>query len=396
MKIDHIHSAIGSPLEAEAAFLHLEQSVNNHARATSWDLCSDVNYRYSPEYGRPFELAGYARELGDLAISYAAPDDSLRKEVIVGDKAWCFSHPDTLAQEVAVRDALKVSSTSSTRTVLTHERSPNYFVKTSLPRRHFLFDRKLTPLVVASSIAISADLEQAAASQEVSWAFLPESIGISSVSHSQIFREFTPRPVRQEPTVLVPGFALYSRDLSNPDDPTLLEQLIERHRANNPAGYLLDTIIGPIQDTWAEVLRKRGLLLEMHGQNTVFELTQQNLERPVVRDFHIYSDGGIRAERGLAPLANNTIEPVQRSEQWTLCYDYFIGRLFLRHLVAGFLESYPKYSQAEIEDAIAQRFRQYHGDIASIMPADSTYRLSHDPHQVNGKPINIPKPPVYR
>lgn len=266
----------------------------------------------------------------------------------------------------------------------------------SLPKRHFLYDRSMRAHVTEHSIKVSRDLEEA--SQEKGWAFLPETIGVVDGTTGLVFREVAPRPISEKLAMLIPGFALYSKDYSEPDGSSILTQLVKQYAPEKPLDFLVDRVIGPLQDCWANVLRERGLLLEMHAQNVLFELGDEGLGRVVVRDFQsIFSDSAIRDARKLPQMDIDTFEPNQRTKQYSLCYDHFLGHRFIKHLVNNFVKQYPDYDESLISRIIAYRFRRLHGDLSDEMPNETTWRLARGPEKINGQPlIETGTPPNYR
>jgi hypothetical protein len=68
---------------------------------------------------------------------------------------------------------------------------------------------------------------------------------------------------------LVPAFSLFSRDLRNPSDPTLLSQLGEVW-GHDKARVLLDDLLAPVVSAYFAMIRNAGLQGEWHSQNVVF------------------------------------------------------------------------------------------------------------------------------
>lgn len=386
MRVEKLQEAVGDVAATEQQFLHLEQQVNDFRGG--WEKFSEIDYKYSPEYGASFQLETTIRNLGEVSIMSAAPDKRLTSSVVYGNGVNFLRHPDVTNHGEPLNDevGIEVAATSSTRTVLTRGLPYNFFVKTSLPKRHFLYDRSMRPHVTSHSIDVSADLEKGSAGKD--WAFMPESLGFIDEKSGLVFREMKQRPERDEPTLLIPGFALYSTDYCSPDDKSVLSQLIEAYSPNKPLNFLLDSVVGPLQDCWADVLKNRGLLLELHAQNCLFELGDEGLGRVVVRDFQsIFSDREIRSANMLDQMSIDTFEPDQRAKQYSLCYDHFVGRMFIRHLVNDFVSQYPDFDEAMVGKVIAHRFRQSHSGLASEMPKETTFRLAHGPIKINSQPL---------
>jgi hypothetical protein len=65
---------------------------------------------------------------------------------------------------------------------------------------------------------------------------------------------------------LIPLFSLFSPDRRSPDDPLLIEQLLD-HWGTGAETTLCDTILGPIVDGFFELILQQGIQIELNAQN---------------------------------------------------------------------------------------------------------------------------------
>ncbi len=336
-------------------FLHMERYVNEDTRTYSrFASYSEV----APEY-RPGSLSGYfdvpclclAREGSELYLNDPLPE--LRDKYVSEERILFPVHPEVFyaskftypvaGRRFPLEGFVSVAPTASTRTVFNF--SDHNFLKLHCPRRISRFSRRLRVNVIRNSIFASRELGEV---DIPFFGYLPETIGAAydfgGESWGFILRESLPRPRVAEPRYLIPLFALYARDSRFPGDPSLLTQLIEHHHAD-PESFVLGSLILPLIAAWCRVVRERGLILEMHGQNTLLELDDDLLPRRVIyRDLDVFTDPETRTERGLGdPFRKNRIGvdlAYGRREVYSLAYDSFLGHHLLDYLARALKEAY--------------------------------------------------------
>ena len=332
----------------------------------------------------------------DVNILLANPNPRLVREILGKDVVKFFSHPEmgndkTYLQEASIPETSRledeiytVTPTASTRTLLTHGRDYNFMIKTDLDKRHYRFIRRLKGSSVLHSVQISQELERITSSGNLEeYSFLPESIGIVAGDKDSgagvLFREIVPRPVTSNTSVLIPYFSLYAKDLKNPDDLPLLVQLIKHNsRSGDELGYFAETILGKIVRNWTKFATEYGLLIELHGQNTLLEVDESlQPQRIVHRDFQsIYVDRKIREQRGLPiPFRKHIVgEEVgtDRPKQFSIAYDHLVGDFLLDRLARTFLEYFPGYSYQQIANNVKGIFNRGFPNANEIFP-NQTY-----------------------
>lgn len=291
------------PIQELEATRHMERYVNNVKPGSHSDW-SDTDIKYSPHEGiEEFPTPVYGLSPETATVIKANPDPELQKEILGKEVVKFVVHPELaddpeymervgIDPDTKLDEPYLVTPTASTRTLLTKGRDYNFMVKTDLDKRHYRFIRRLKGSSVDHSVKISQELERITSTEETpEYAFLPESLGVVVGNKDNgagvLFREITPRPLVPESRVLVPYFSLYVTDLKSPQDEPLLIQLIKQNaKAGKEAEYFIDTILGKVVRTWTHFATQYGLLLELHGQNTMLEVDSElKPQRIVHRDF---------------------------------------------------------------------------------------------------------------
>lgn len=389
MKIETLHQ---QGLEATC---YMERYANNVKDGSHSDW-SDTNIIYSPHEGiEEFPVPVFGLKSEDVTVFQANPNQQVFRDIVGKEVIKFFVHPDMAndteyLDRIGIEPNLKLSETyivtptSSTRTLLTRGRSPNFMIKTDLDRRHYRFIRRLKGSSVEHSIQISQELERITATSELpEYAFLPESLGVV-VGNSQngagaLFREVVPRPLQTETRVLVPYFSLYATDLKNPNDEPLLIQLIKQNvKPGKEVDFFVDQVLGKIVRNWTFFASKYGLLLELHGQNTLLELNaKMEPQRIIHRDFQsIYVDQQIRAQNGLSTPFNKHLvgeeTGTDRKTQFSIAYDHQVGDYLFDRLINTFRIYYPQYGYEQIASRVRQIFHIGFPDWQEAFP-DETY-----------------------
>ncbi len=383
MQLTKLLQALQSPAARETNFLYLERYVND-AKGDFTDF-SDVDPRYSPESGVVEFNAPFVRIREDmLSIFQDQPSPEVHSAIFESDTALFMWHPDVPSPFSAADGHIVVAPTSSTRTLLTRKLAYNFMAKTDLDKRHFRFIRRLKGSSVEHSIAISRDIRLATETSTVSfYAYLPEVIGLvygdMQTGTGVLYRELKPRPLVQEPRVLVPYFALYSQDGYFPQDKPLMFDLIERHSGNDPLEYFVNVLVGLVQDTWVYFVANRGLLPELHGQNACLEIDANGVPtRLVHRDFQsLYSDRERRGALSLPQFKKHHAgeeDNITKEQQYSLVFDHFISNYLFARMVRPFVTQYPQYAFDDVAKQIQTRFRGLKDNPLDVFP-DTTHRF---------------------
>jgi len=315
-KAKELSQALVSKTEVAKAqlsqWLHQERYVNgiaprkNNPHATY----TEVEEQFRPGGENPsFKLPMFSlsREMCNVHLSKVA-DPTIVANYSDANVVQFAVHPQVFAKGVEPhleklankpQKFINVAPTASSRSLFVIDESTArpHIVKTHLPLRITRNMRGLNDPKIEHSLAISDRIGAALASfKNPKFAYLPETFGVSikgkksSDSWGYLVRELTPRPFLPDaqPRALLPLFALYSTDKASPDKPPILCDLIEAS-GEDPKKFVLERILHPIIRVWADTYQKTGIILESHGQNTLFELNEKGLpDRVVSRDFSAY------------------------------------------------------------------------------------------------------------
>ncbi len=337
----------------EEAFIYLERRMNNE------NFPADIAEDYKPHSGiDKFELPFVLLDLDEVNHFEVGPDKRLVESLYVGNKIRFFVHPEMhqdyknkgLIRLASKDGSINVSPTSSTRTVFTREKGYNFMIKTDLEKKLGDGIKKLKGKHLEHIKNIGVEFEQA--NLPKCFSYLPESIGAVYYSNGKevgmFAREFNTRPkIGTSRKYILPFFSLFSLDTTNKKDPFLLCQIMEN--VNKKRGLELslfsERILEPYLNAWAYLILERGLVLEMHAQNTLLEIDEKgNPLRIVYRDFQdVFIDTEIRRAKRLHSdfnrnivgqaertykIGNEIIKDSKKCRQisYSLSYDYRMGR----------------------------------------------------------------------
>jgi len=300
-------------------------------------------------------------------------------------------HPDALScdtllyrdilQAAAPGPLLRVSPSANVRTVFVHAIDDRpvapHWLKLHYPRRLSRFTRRLRQSIIELELWVSDELHR------VGIPILAEVAGgVIGAEPAErwgfILREAMPRHQEIPPeSDFFPCFALYGTDHFEPARPPLLAQLIER--SGEPAeAFIIERILAPMITMWIRALRSAGLILETHGQNTMFAYHQQTGRSAVIyRDCALYVAPELR-QRTRLPLdypAKNIIgldvmHPVP--QMLSLVYDRFMGDHLLAY-IARVAEERFQLPAHRMKQAAKELFKANIGDLSSLFPGREYY-----------------------
>lgn len=360
---------------------------------------SEVNPKYDPQGSLqviqlPYTLLSPER----CVVLQDEPAQELKRWVRIGHKYRFFWHPDVIREEFEICGDLNCQPTSSTRTLLT-DGSFRTYIKTDLDKKHFRFIRRLKRSSVEHSIAICSELRSLCNELTIPfrYSFLPESLGVIVVGGKHegsgtLYREAKPFPHVEEKRIMMPYHSLYALDPNAPGDLPLLAQLVLLHGRNDKIGYFISEIVGPILEAWSLLVSKRGLLPELHGQNSLLELDMSlHTKRVVHRDFQgTYSDSNIRTGLGLKLFSKHIVGTevgTTVQSQYSHVFDGMIGRYLLSRLTKAFCESFHD-DYAKVVGAI----KEYHHNIPEWKISDfppTTFRFGNTAKEQAGNEVTL-------
>jgi hypothetical protein len=335
-----LHEA-GEPL---AFWQYAERYLGVGTRTySSFSADLDISPQYHPQLGTPsFELPTYRVPpgLGEYRTN-AIP--STLHHLYAGEAGLLLPvHPNALdgmdrtdLAHCLPGPALEVVPSANARTVFVKriggQAVEPHFVKLHYPRRLSRFTRRLRRPVIELQLWVAEELQSAGLP------FMPE-VGGGWIGDSPTEAwGFLVRALDEGVGYTVPLFALYGKDLHRPDDPTLLEQLIEAS-GQDPESFVSKRVINPMVRMWVRAALTTGCPLETHGQNTLFSFTPDGSETEIrYRDSAIYVDGALRNRIGLQrdlPPTNVIPRDVRMApeEVFSLTYDSFMGHHALSYV----------------------------------------------------------------
>jgi hypothetical protein len=397
------------PMNGIASTRYLERYVNDLRPGNHHDW-SQTDLIYSPHSGLPILSVLVLKIPREQVTIHTANPHPRLVEMVTPREVFFSIHPE-MAADASYQSKfidpnwpsihIEATPTSSTRTLLTNALDYNFFIKTDLDRHHYGFIRSLKRTGVEHSIRMSEEVVNIATEHpDYGLAVLPETIGIAFGGHQDeystgvIYRECDPRPYAEDGRTLVPFFSLYATDLKAPDDNPLLVQLINKHATvGQELDYFLGEFVVRLLRPWCRFVQDHGILLEMHGQNTLLEIDNElQPKRVVVRDFQgMYLDADIRREIGLPVFSTLCLvgneDGVTRRQHYSHLFDHLIGTLLLHRLTKTFTRHFPAHSY---NDVAAEISRLVDGLIeTSVWMPPEAYRF--DKQRRQGKLVWIEK-----
>jgi hypothetical protein len=319
---------------------------------SSFSADLEISADYHPQLGRrSFQVPTFRVCPGEGSYLRGAIDSTLHEAYHDGGSFLLPVHPETLAhpalpqREELLRcesgPVLDVVPSANARTVFVERMDgqpvPPHFLKLHYPKRLSRFTRRLRRPIIELQLWVAAELDRIRAP------FLPEVGGgvfggDPREAWGFLLREASPGP-GPSPEFTVPLFALYGRDYLAPDDPTLLEQLIEAS-GEPAASYVADRVVRPMVRLYLDIMLGAGCAAELHGQNTLYGFSGDGVNsRILYRDCAVYVDPALRASRpaidhrGL-PVINVISRDVDMpaDQVFSLAYDSFMGHHALDYI----------------------------------------------------------------
>ncbi len=354
---------------------------------------TEAEDRYNPVIGSDsFDLKVLRVPREHLLVYQANPVHQLQSFYLDRDEALFCVHPqvfsacqdDPYLQRLLryghMAPALKVSPSSSTRTLYVHASIP-HAVKVHFPYRISRYGRKMRDEVIEQAIAVSLEIEKGINFFPHNFAFFREVIGVAvndpnpgterGENWGYLVRDMEPFPSVIGDRKLVPGFSLYGKDVHDPAIPLLLYTLIgDEH----PVEWVLQRIMLPIVSHWVSCYRIFGFMLEPHGQNVLLELdTDNQVKRIVHRDLSVGIDMRIRQDCGLSSEHLNEYNRMNSGEFASITYDMFMGNHFFDRLIACCLQRYAHLTASDFMEPCCHLFAKIFPEHADYIPRHVFY-----------------------
>jgi hypothetical protein len=367
---------------------------------------TEAKERYRPETGDPeFGLPVFEIPASEVHVRTANPAPDLAATYLRGDTVLFCVHPQVLEEKPDdpyvgrvlffgdPRESIRVSPSSSTRTLYVLAHSHPHALKVHFPFRVSRYGRRMREEVVSQAITVSGELEGGITSMDRRFAFLREVIGVSQKNlHPEasrgenwgyLVRDMIPFPANPEARPLVPGFSLYGSDVLDPGRTPLLFDLLGE---GDPRRLVLEEIMLPIVRHWVACFLKFGLVLEPHGQNVLLELDgADQISRIVHRDLSLGIDMRRRREAGLQDGDLNAYNRMEGSEFNSIAYDKFMGGHFFDHILQSLEVRYPDLDPETFRGPCREEFARLFPDHRDYLPR--TVQYFSEERDEFGKPL---------
>ncbi len=249
---------------------------------------------------------------------------------------------------------IPVIPTSSGRTVMhTSGRETPHFIKLHYPYEIGRFGRELKLHKWLSGLENSRELRQHEVEFPRGLAYLDEHSGVYYEGEhpiggfGAIFRDFRPRPPRNNSPLLVPTFSLYAeRGRPSGYRPLLVDLLEVLTKGRARLDDFLQVLIRPVLECYRFLTLDLGLIPEAHSQNTLLECDLEScVVRVVFRDLgDIFKDYSIRCARRLHTsfCSYKCLDPRQDADIFqrrSFAFDFKLGYYLLEPMCRCFADA---------------------------------------------------------
>jgi hypothetical protein len=282
-------------------------------------------------------------------IRLGHPPDSL-------NKCGFLLHPDMANcrfwSAIEKRKGPSVTPTSSARTVRMIDKDL-FYIKLSYDHIIGRTPRSIGKQQATSAIEVTSIISSAIDKKHLpnKFRFMREIYAevicpdISSEKNDEwgyVIREPNPYPEKNDEIIIIPAFSLFSKDRKAPDDPYLIDQLIQRSEIS-PWDYVVNGLISPLIEAHFSLLTKCGLQLEPHAQNMLFSFDEFGHPKSVIaRDAEsIDKDLGIIESYRLSLIITETNYKLLKPEDYnyqimhSFMFDFKLGEYLIAPLVSS-------------------------------------------------------------
>ncbi len=354
-----------------------------------------------------FLLPRYALPRDSVRVVQSGPSPGLVQRYLDPEEARICVHPQLLEPPLddpylnRIRWAgrplspLRVSPSASTRTLYVLDDDIPHALKVHFPFRVSRYSRKLREEVLEQAVAVSGEMEEWLEARPGDFAFMREVLGMAlrpiepeterGENWGFLVRETTPFPPAGEARSLVPGFALYGRDLHDPAREILLWELAGD---SNPVAFVLESVLLPIIRHWVSCFLATGFILEPHGQNVLLEVDGRGrVKRIVHRDLNVGIDMRRRRELGRSEEALGPYNRMDTGEFASIAFDRFMGGHFFHRLFRALRTRFPELKESHLQGPCREEFACIFPDHEAYLPRTVHYfSEERDPF---GKPLYL-------
>ena len=260
-------------------YLHLERYVNNGSPSGFTEKYTTSPRTSAKGLYENFYLCSIDIQSDILTHDYGSIPSFFHK-------FGMLIHPDMICDKLFSnfktinKNALLVAPTASSRTVKVMDKE-GWFIKLNYKGLIGRIDRQISKNQALSAIEVSSIITKAIEDGKLpaSFFFLREVFGhVIELPNNNgyydwgvVLREPKAFPNNSKIKFLIPAFSLFSIDVKNPSDDTILTQLIKK-QDKDVEDFLLYDIILPLYEGYFKLLINCGLQLECHSQNTLFAI----------------------------------------------------------------------------------------------------------------------------
>jgi len=354
-----------------SALLQLERFVNKGS-PSGFHTLEGVSWQTHPENESDhYKLPLVKFRESDVEFSYHG---SLPDALMDNNGALYACHPDMMANlqscgtQYDVVRHLDVSPTASVRTVVCVQ--TGFHLKLSMDTKIGRFNRRISfPKWLASFENNSELVERVQAGQApTEFAMLCEISGLhvkdrraTNLDDGFIVRDPKPYPSSSRMS-MVPFFSLFSPDVREPTEPTLLSQMLLGR--SDPLQSTMEMIIEPILKCYKFQAIDLGMIPENNAQNILLEIDRNaNSTRIVHRDMMgTFKDLALRQQLGLrldfedyhsTDLSDGMSDTYKRR---SFAYDFKLGEYVFSEIEQALSVEF-NISQTTFRNSVKERFR---------------------------------------
>ncbi len=387
-------------------FIYLDRYRNEGTRTYSAHSgYSEALQEYQPTAAKDtFALKVFAVPKDQVNIYTANPPQELEKTYLSEKECLFCVHPQVVTHcpqdpyLVAVQRQgrmmpdVTVIPSSSTRTLYSNA-TTFHALKVHFPFRVSRYERRMRDEVIEQAINVSRDIEKNIEDFDKDFAFLREVLGISAIAQETttartenwgyLVRDMEPFPKNVKQSHLVPGFALYGKDLHDSSVAPLLFTLLEKR---DPVQTIVENIMQPIISHWLHCYTSLGYILEPHGQNILLEIDNDaTIRRIVHRDLSTGIDMRLRNDLRLCSQHLNNYNKMSSGEFCSIAYDMFMGSHFFDRIISCCQQRFPKLCPEDFKAPCRKHFAALFPEYKTYFPKD-VYYFSEQRDQFN-KPL---------
>lgn len=405
--------------DSKESYIYMERYVNKGS-PSGYSFKYTTRKLYSPlNGGKGYPLPCFVFPIDDLLL-YGKNPSVLEKLSIFGDVHF-FIHPDVLKNlykkygrekvKKHKKNSINVSPTANGRTVLSTESNFPYFIKLHYDSILGRCRRELPYRKAISGVEISAIVERHLSQNGIEQVgILKEinSVNLIRIENHEVdmgfvIREFRVYPYISNKTLLIPFFALFSKDRFNPKDALLLTQILDKYK--NPLEVLFDRIVCPVLVFYTTLVFDLGLIPEINAQNLLLELDfNLNPLRIVFRDFQgVEKDLTLREQLKLdnnfSSFPYKCISSINKEYfiRHSFSYDFKLGEYIFEEL-ANFASKHYNCEVENFRHIIIERFRSLaNGRESDYFPKGNEWYAHEKILLTDKRPyIKIPNPKYRR